>query len=231
MATKGPIKPIIAKHLRDRYIADLSDLSAYKNQNCGFSWILVCLDLFTKFGIAKPLKSKFANDVASTSREIFTTFWPPILLHTDNRAEFKNGTLESICHKYDIKKILGRARCPWIQGQVERFKQSIKRWLSSIGSTNYELGKWQICLNDVIFLNNNTVHSTTKQIPAKLFFGTAYPKKVNDDLVSSLSTFDPELSDEVETSHESAKVNTSIAAEIMAQKRRWKYDIEHYYRT
>ncbi|KRH93956.1 putative KRAB-A domain-containing protein 2, partial [Pseudoloma neurophilia] len=95
--------------------------------------------------------------------------------------------LESICNKYDIKQIHGRSRCPWIQCQVKRFNQSIKRWLSSIDSTNSELGKWQIYLNDVIFAYNNTIHSTTKQIPAKLFLGTAYPKKVNDDLVSSLA--------------------------------------------
>ncbi|KRH93619.1 krab-a domain-containing protein 2-like protein [Pseudoloma neurophilia] len=64
MAINGPIKPRIAKLPRERYIAYLIDFSAYKNQNCGFSWILVCLDSFTKFGIEKPLKSRSGNVVS-----------------------------------------------------------------------------------------------------------------------------------------------------------------------
>ncbi|KRH92352.1 hypothetical protein M153_71300001146, partial [Pseudoloma neurophilia] len=82
MATKGPIKPIIEKHPRDRYIADLIDLSAFNDKNCGFLLILVYMNnSFTKFRIAKPLKSRSANDVAGTYSEIFTTFAINLTLH------------------------------------------------------------------------------------------------------------------------------------------------------
>lgn len=224
MITKPRITPIIAKSPRDRYIADCVDLRLYSEQNNGYKWLLVLVDSFSKFAVVKPLFSKSAEEVGNVFNSIFTTIWPPLILHTDNGKEFRNNTLEQICVEFNIIQKFGRARAPWIQGQVERFNQSIKRWLSSSSASNGELGKWVTCLDKIVFQYNNTPHSTTKQIPSKLFLGCTFPRKADDNLVESLKMFDPELADEIEVASEDAKLNTVIAAEIMRERRRWKYD-------
>ena len=36
----------------------------------------------------------------------------------------------------------GRPRAPWIQGQVERLNQSVKRWISTVSSEKNNFGQY-----------------------------------------------------------------------------------------
>ena len=132
---KARIKPIISKRPRDRYIADLVDLTKYKDKNDGKGWLLVLVDSFSKFAVVKTLKTKTAEEVAKRFEDIFFAIGPPIILHTDNGREFKNSTMQNLCENFGVKQVHGRARAPWIQGQVERLNKSIKNLISSTSNT------------------------------------------------------------------------------------------------
>lgn len=108
------MKPIISKRLRDRYIADLVDLSKYKDTNDGKYWILVLVDKFSKFAVLKTLKTNITKEVAGRFEDIFFTIGSPIILHTDNCGEFKNSTIQNLSYNFGVKQIHGRARAPSI---------------------------------------------------------------------------------------------------------------------
>ena len=79
LTTKPQKTPIVAFAPRDRYIADLVDLKAYKTLNNGTSNLLVVVDCFTKFACVRILPSKEAVHVSEAFKEIFYTYGPPIL--------------------------------------------------------------------------------------------------------------------------------------------------------
>ena len=76
------------------------------------------IDSFSKFAAIRLLKAKTAKEVGLLIKEIFYFIGPPKKLHSDNGKEFKNKILRDICDEFHTIQIFGRARAPWIQGQV-----------------------------------------------------------------------------------------------------------------
>ncbi|CAF4606863.1 unnamed protein product, partial [Didymodactylos carnosus] len=85
-----------------------------------YSWILHCIDHFSKFTFAYPLKNKSAVEVASKLRKLFSSFGPPHLLHSDNGAEFVAQVIVELKTLFpDMCFIRGRPRHPQSQGFKE----------------------------------------------------------------------------------------------------------------
>ena len=117
------IAPITAQFYRERFIADFADLRYYSNQNNGFGWLFVMIDLFSKYCWTAVLFEKSALAVSNTFRNVFGTFGSPFIFHTDNGKEFCNTSVSDICNEFNIRHVKDRARCPRTQGQVERCNQ------------------------------------------------------------------------------------------------------------
>lgn len=82
--------------------------------------MLVIVDSFSKFCCTIACKKKTEIDVRDAFERIFSIIGPPIILHTDNGKEFRNSLVDSLAEFFNIKLVHGRARCPWVRGQVER---------------------------------------------------------------------------------------------------------------
>lgn len=72
--TNYPRRPVIVKSPNENLQLDLIDYSRIKTKNRGFSYILIGIDLFTKFCIAKALKSKSVKHVVPALAELFKEF-------------------------------------------------------------------------------------------------------------------------------------------------------------
>ena len=84
-------KPIVSVRVMTRLQIDLIDMRTRPDiidQDTIYNWILNCIDYFSKYSWAYPLRNKSANDVALKLRELFFTFGPPKILHSDNGKEF-----------------------------------------------------------------------------------------------------------------------------------------------
>lgn len=54
------------------------------------------------------------------------------LLHTDNGLELCNQLLLKMLEEFNLRHVRGRARCPWIQWQVESANPAIKWMIGSM---------------------------------------------------------------------------------------------------
>jgi hypothetical protein len=75
---------------------DLLDMCSYIGTNNGFIWILVCIDVFSKFVWIELLKTKAANPVAGAFREIISDGRKSINLQCDEGTEFINATFKRL---------------------------------------------------------------------------------------------------------------------------------------
>ena len=192
MTTKPQIKPIIAKYPRDRFLADLIDFRYYANLNEGFGWALVIIDSFSKFACVVPCKKKAAVDVKDAFEKIFCIIGSPIILHTDNGKEFRNGLITQMCAEFDIKALHGRPRCPWVQGQVERLNGTLKFMLSTTAYSENVSYQWIKVLSKVVYTYNKVVHSTTRKTPFDLFMSGVFAKKDEASHLKNLIAKDQE---------------------------------------
>ena len=62
---------------------------------------------------------------------------------------------------FRVRNVRGRARCFWIQGQVERANQTIKWMIGSLLLCADILGEWKVVREEATYSYNIMRHSTT----------------------------------------------------------------------
>jgi Integrase core domain/Chromo (CHRromatin Organisation MOdifier) domain len=83
---------------------DLIDMQQYKSVNGGVRYILVVIDVLSKYVWARPLQDKKANTVKIALDSIITESGrKPELIQSDKGLEFKNKTLSTYLHSADVK--------------------------------------------------------------------------------------------------------------------------------
>lgn len=162
------LRPVIAKAPLKIFQIDLIDMSKYWRTNQGYKWIFSCIDLFTKYAMAIPLKSKEGEEtIRDGLRVAFGAMGVPKIVQSDNGPEFKNAFMTELLNEEDFKFITSEAYRPQSQGQVERFNRTIKSWLQMMMTKNGDR-RWKVHLDDVMETYNNKIHSTTGYPPEQL---------------------------------------------------------------
>jgi transposase InsO family protein len=117
---KPPLQPVNSYTTMGRIQADLVDLSAVKvkvDSGTTYRYVLVMVDVFSRFLWLMPLTDKASATVCASMETVMQTFGKPKKLHTDNGGEFA-GEVNVFCRKHGIKKITGRPHHPQTQGKV-----------------------------------------------------------------------------------------------------------------
>jgi len=167
-------KPIISLGVMTRLQIDLIDMRTRPDKtspDITYSWILNCIDHFSKFSWAFPLRNKSANEVATKLRDLFFTFGPPRILHSDNGREFIANVITELKNLFpDLIFIRGRPRHSQSQGCIERANgilcDALGKWMCTNNSAS-----WFFALAPVIYGINTRMSSVTKTTPYEVMFG------------------------------------------------------------
>ena len=95
--------PVIVSGIDDTFQADLIDMSGLKEANDGYTFLLSCIDVFSKFAWVVPIKDKTAKSVKEAFERIFSDERIPKRIQTDEGNEFLNKTLKTLLGKLGIK--------------------------------------------------------------------------------------------------------------------------------
>ena len=157
---------VIAKHVDDIWAADLVDMQSYSRTNKGFKYILMIIDVFSKYGWAIPLKNKTAAEIVRA----FTELWNsgekvPKYLWTDKGREFDNKLFRALLDKKNVHMY-------WTENEeksciVERWNRTIKSMMWKY-FTKQRTGIYICVLPDFIKKYNNTYHHSIKCTPSRL---------------------------------------------------------------
>jgi transposase InsO family protein len=145
--------------------------STLPTSNFGNKYVLVCIDLFTKFVVAVPLPDQQAETVASA----FLYKWilvmgPPLRLHSDQGRNFESELFSNLCRVWRIGKTRTSPYHPQGNGACERVNHTIISGLAKTVHGNSP-GKWDLALVHVVFAYNASVHRSTNATPFSLVFG------------------------------------------------------------
>ena len=77
------------------WTADLMFMQKFARQNKGFNYILVVLDVFSRYAYARPLKNKTGAQVAGAFEDIFKESKPK-KLWTDRGTDFYNKQMKNL---------------------------------------------------------------------------------------------------------------------------------------
>lgn len=174
-----PRRSVYIKKPDDTWTADIMDIHKYARVNKGYKYILVVVDIFSRFAWAKPLKTKSGLEVSNAFKEIFQTwhrrpdklwtdkgteFWNQNVRHVLHGAAFYNHSVNQMLHANNIK-LYSTFNEPKAM-IAERFIRTLRGKIES----NFILTQstvWYDVLPQLIHEYNNTRHSSINMSPEK----------------------------------------------------------------
>ena len=156
--------------------SDLCDIQNLHADNDGYKFLLVNIDVFSKFVIVFPLKNKSARTVKNAFIKSIL-FRKPKSVQTDRGTEYFNSVLRKwfkrnnikhfASHNYDVKASV-----------VERFLRTLKARMWRY-FTHHNTRRYVECLPELVKSYNNTFHRTIGMTPIEA------SKTKNENLVLS----------------------------------------------
>ena len=129
---------VFVRNVDDVWGADLIELPKISKKNYGFRYILMVIDVFSKYGWGIPLKTKTGKEVASALRTIFKKN-KPVKLWVDKGREFYNKDVSELLKKNNIEiySTNNDEKCSVVERWNRTIKTQLWRYFSANGTQKY----------------------------------------------------------------------------------------------
>lgn len=162
---KFPRRMYNVRNVADLYEIDLADFRNLKNYNDDYKYVLVCIDVLSKFVFAEALYNKSAQSVAAALEKIFEKCGDklPLVVQSDKGTEFRARETQKVFKKYDIsfRETKNDVKASVIERFIRTLKTRMWRYFSHKNTYRYI-----DVLEKIIRAYNFTVHSATLMAPA-----------------------------------------------------------------
>jgi len=213
----GPLQPVIAGAPYERWYIDLTGPNPRSEQ--GHVYILTCVDAFTKWAEAFPLRSKEAEPIAKVLVEqVFCRFGTPVSLLSDQGKEVNGNIMKHLCRMMGIDKPRTTPYEP-STNQVERLHRSINAILGKTVASHqkdcdtrlsFAMSAYRASRHESTGYTPNVLNLGTEvRVPADIMYGSLDEQpstETYDDYVESMR-------ERMTTAYEEARIALRRAAE------------------
>ena len=165
---------VIVNHIDEVWCSDIVEMQKFSRWNKGYRYLLMVLDVFSKYGWIVPLKDKKGETVMNAFKTIFKERRKPQYLWTDKGKEYYNK---------HVKELLDKNKITLYSTENEEKSSVCERWNRTIKTKMWKQftvqGNTQYLdmLPKLVKQYNNTKHSSIKMTP------TEASKKKNEGVV------------------------------------------------
>ena len=156
---------VVVLGIDEQWQADLVDVSSLALHNGGPKCLLTCIDVFSKFAWAVPLKDKKGSSLVAALELILKSGRTPHRLQTDKGTEFTNRLVQSFLKKHDIYFFTTFNETK--ASVVERFNRTLKTkmWKYFTSKNTYD---YRAVLPDLLKAYNAAFHRSIKRAPSSV---------------------------------------------------------------
>lgn len=155
------------RNVGDFMEADLANFKKLKNYNDGYKYVLVCIDVLSKFVFVEALYDKSADSVAVAFEKIFKRAGDrvPLVVQTDKGKEFVAKKTQQIFQKYGVsfRKTKNDVKASCVERFLRTMKGRIWRYF-----TNMRTNRYIDVLEKIIRAYNFSKHSAIGIEPANV---------------------------------------------------------------
>ena len=164
-------KPARRKFSRNRVVvggldyqwdADTMDMTSYKASNNEYKYVLVIIDIFSRYLWTRPLKTKRANEVKTALENVLKGNRKPSFLRTDKGTEFLNSYVSHFLKENEIDHFVtqNETKANYAERVIKTLKSKISRYF-----THHQSHKWTDVLSAFTDSYNKTYHRSINQTP------------------------------------------------------------------
>ena len=157
---------VITLGIDDQWDVDLMDMSKFSKENSGFSFILVVIDIFSKFLWMRPLKYKKGQSVTAAFQDILQEGRHPSRLRSDKGQEFRSKAFNALLKDQTIEHLYAQnteIKANYAERVIKTMKAKLYRYITYKQSHRY-VDK----LQDFVKNYNATYHRTIGMAPVKV---------------------------------------------------------------
>lgn len=157
---------VITTGIDDQWDADLMDLSRHKTDNDGYAYVLVVIDIFSKYVWLRPLTTKRGSDVRRAFTDILEDGRRPNRVRTDKGQEFRSIEFNRLLKGEKIQHLYAQnteVKANYAERAIKTIKSKIYRYMTHEMSDRYIDH-----LQDFAGNYNGTYHRTIGMAPQKV---------------------------------------------------------------
>ena len=118
-------RPVVVHQIDEQWQIDLVDMNKISKHNNGFEFIMVVINILSKYAWLEPLRSKHGIAIGNALEHIFSeTIRRPKVIQTDKGTEFFNVLMKTYLANKNIK--LFATHSEWKAQIAERLNRTIK---------------------------------------------------------------------------------------------------------
>ena len=156
-----PRNKVVVSGLDDQWDADLMEMTGQPDE--GYNYLLVALDILSRYVWTRPLKNKTGKDVSAAFEDIFAEGRIPRKIRSDRGTEFTNKKTQEVFKKHGVKHFLtnNEVKANFAERVIRTLKLRLKRY-----ETWKQTHKWKDIMKDITESYNKTYHRSIKTSPA-----------------------------------------------------------------
>ena len=158
MKRKFKKRRVLVNGIDKIWAGDLADMRAFKEHNEGNTFLLLVIDVFSKYGWVIPLRNKEGKTVAEALKTIFKERKPE-KLWTDKGKEFYNKDVKDLVEIYSTEN---EEKSSIVERWIRTMKEKMWKYFTDNNTYTYI-----DILPELVEDYNNTVHSSTKLTPVE----------------------------------------------------------------
>jgi len=159
---------VFATNIQDCWHIDLMEMQCYKSKNDGVRYLLVVIDVLSKFLWIRTLRDKTATSVKEALKNIIDSSGQCCeTIYSDKGLEFNNKIIREYLKSKDIKLINSEnsdIKACVAERVIRTIKEKIWKHFTHVNSHRYI-----DVLQNLVTSYNNTVHSATKMKPCEVW--------------------------------------------------------------
>lgn len=217
---RDPVRSYRPSHPNQQWQIDLAsmDEDSLVRANDGYRYLVVIIDIFSKFMWIRPLKTKESAEVAQHLHTLFLQGDIPMRLQSDQGTEFL-GEVGDLCARFRVERIINAPFSPQTTGVVENAIKHIKNYLSRFmnqfrdAATGLPNKRYIDILDRINFNLNTTKSRVTRMTPFQVHRGTHVDVPVRSSGVPRLNA---------PVGDESPEMAAELAAHANVNDRRYR---------
>ena len=130
---------VLVSGIDDQWQLDLADLQSLQKYNEGYRYLLICIDVFSKYAWAVPLKNKSGRTLVNAFQKILSSGRKPIHIQTDQGSEFFNPDFKKLMTEENITLLntFNETKASIVERLIRTLKAKMWRYFTANKTMRY----------------------------------------------------------------------------------------------